>query len=227
MPEKISGCWASTLLSLLTSSRLQCRKAPIMPALCTTSAHMILRASFVSSCRAHRASGQRGMLSWRWRSWYFIMLSLRPHDPANILSQILQARQALCGAHPEPWPPCVHYHGGMQQRRNLRVKEAKALTVIRCARTLFGSRIASGRQTPIFWTSIFQMEAMRLRLAVRTSLPVSLIWTSGSPSFSCSTTSSSPGLETSPWEPWVLPDEFCTPRHLSKERHTESVACVL
>ena len=50
------------------------------------------------------------------------------------------------------------------------------------------------------------MEAMRLRLAVRTSRRVSLIWTSGSPSFSCSTSSSSPGLDTSPCE---LPEEFC------------------
>ena len=80
--------------------------------------------------------------------------------------------------------------------------------MILCARTPFGSRPASGRQTPIFWTSTFQMAAMRLRLAVRISPRVSLIWTSGSPSFSCSTMSSSPGLDTSPCEPWVLPEEL-------------------
>ncbi len=100
--------------------------------------------------------------------------------------------------------------------------------MIRCARTPLGSRLASGRQTPIFWTSIFQMEAMRLRLAVRRSPRVSLIWTSGSPSFSCSTTSSSPGLETSPWEPWVLPDEFCMSRDtLKRQAHRVSSPCAV
>lgn len=54
------------------------------------------------------------------------------------------------------------------------------------ARAPLGSLPASGRQTPIFCTSTFHMDAMRFSVNARTSRRVSLHWTSGSPSFSCS-----------------------------------------
>lgn len=72
------------------------------------------------------------------------------------------------------------------KRCSRRSGEGRRLTANLLARAPLGSLPASGRQTPIFCTSTFQMDAMRLSVNSRTSRRVSLYWTSGSPSFSCS-----------------------------------------
>ena len=64
--------------------------------------------------------------------------------------------------------------------------KGRRLTATLLARALLGSLPASGRQTPIFCTSTFQIDAMRFSVNARTSRRVSLYWTSASPSFSCS-----------------------------------------
>ena len=121
------------------------------------------------------------------------------------------------------WPfPAVQATAGPSEasRRQAGVRR-ESLTATLLARRPCGSRPASGRQTPIFSTSTFQIAAMLWRVSWRTSPRVSVYCTSGSPSFSCSTTSSTSRLVAS-LEPGLLPEEFCTgARRVIAQRHRE------